>query len=73
MIKKFCRYCGEPILPSSPRTKFCSNECATLFHSRKPKPVSIKNNFNLFKNIVAASESPFEFKLLWNKYFKEVH
>lgn len=68
-MKKFCPRCGDEIIEPR-RSKFCTRYCADKWH-RYHKPVTIANYFPLFKNIVAASDTPEEFKELWQKYFGE--
>ena len=51
------------------RRKFCSTQCHWKYYARG-KLNTIANNFELFKNIVAASETAQEFKEYWREYFR---
>lgn len=73
MTKDFCQFCGGyiPKFTKSPR-KFCSLKCRDLYNKNchsLPVKKTIRNSFNLFKNIVAVSDSPDEFNQLYSHYF----
>lgn len=70
-MKKVCLNCGEELLLCSQKRKFCSKECREKFRKEEPKKRTIANSFALFKNIVASSETPQEFKKFWREYFGE--
>ncbi len=71
-MKKFCLECGEDITYSlSGQRKFCCKECGEKYRKTAPKHHTIADSFKLFKNIVAASNSPKEFNAYWQKYFKQ--
>ncbi len=66
-MKRFCRQCGNELPPS--KWKFCSKSCAQKYRYSK-NPDTIPYHFNLFKNIVAASETVEEFNEYWKEYFR---
>ena len=74
-MKSFCLYCGDKIFSlTNVKSRFCSKKCKQKFlHERYGEKTSPRQNFNLFKNIVAASDSYDEFLELWKKYFEDNH
>lgn len=71
MEKKFCLECGAEITYSlSSQRKFCCKKCGDKYRRTAPKTRTIADSFELFKNIVAASDTPKEFRAYWRKYFK---
>ena len=75
-MKCFCRCCGAPIITlTKKKRKFCSVSCRRKFYQRYDRSFddqsfySIENNFDLFRNIVANSDSYGEFQNLFANYF----
>lgn len=73
-MKRFCLSCGEPLDYCLARQrKYCSDTCSNREQRRKlfGKPRTLVSHFQLFKNIVAASQSAEEFTTLYQQYFEE--
>lgn len=70
-MKNICLWCGEWRPSSPPNRRFCSRQCCSNFTALKSYygHFKIKKHFNLFLNIVNASETPDEFLSLYKQYF----
>lgn len=69
-MKPHCLWCGEYV-PKYTKAKrfFCSPECSSKMHQKRP--LSIEKNFDIFKRIVDACETPEEFFDRYEKYFQQ--
>ena len=73
-MKKFCLNCGEELFLAQCRKKFCCPQCWREYWLKKDllgdRVYTIANSFQLFKAVVAASQTLQEFDEYWKTYFR---
>ena len=67
-----CLECGEKILGFNKQQRFCCKECGIKFRARiSRRPLTIQDNFEIFKRVVEHSNTVEKFNQLYEQYFME--
>ena len=68
-MQSICLMCGEPIFFSKKR--FCSKKCADKMYQKSP--LNLKDDYNIFKNMVERCDTWEEFAPLFLQYFGGIY